>query len=156
MLSCCFEAFSVPNSLKTSLFSQKMWLSQKEAQKYSESLFFLTSLKRGKSKENLDLFKQLIFVQTSKRGQIITKTVFLLKMSHILLNYAFLLFWSIFGEIHWKLLFLFKKLTILERSSEILRKITFLNKFEKEKIKQKIWISCKQPFLFKPVKGDKY
>ena len=88
------------------------------------------------------------FDQTSKRGPILTKTVFLLKTCHIQLNHNFLLFWSIFGEIHWKLLFLFKKVTISERSSEILRKIIFLNKFEKEKIQRKIWIWCKQPFLF--------
>ena len=38
------------NSLKTFLFSQKYDLSQKEAQKYSESLFFIKSLKRGESR----------------------------------------------------------------------------------------------------------
>ena len=43
------------NSLKTSLFSQK-YDCQKEAQKYQENLFFLTSVKRGKS------FGKFIFV----------------------------------------------------------------------------------------------
>ena len=52
-------------------------------------------------------------------------------MSHIDLNYAFVLFLSIFGEIHRKILFLVKKVTISERSSELLRKFVFLNKFEK-------------------------
>ena len=33
-------------------------------------------------------------------------------MSQIQLNYGVPLFWSIFGEIHWKILFLFKKLTL--------------------------------------------
>ena len=84
------------------------------------------------------------------------KKVFLLKMSHRQLNYAVLLFWWILGEIHWKPLFLFKKVTISERSSKILRKITFLNKFEKEKSQRKIWIWCKQLFLFKSVKVDNY
>ena len=55
-------------------------------------------------------------------------------MSHIQLNYAFLLFWSIFGEFLLKLLFLVKKVTISENSPEILRKFVFLNKFEKEQI----------------------
>ena len=70
---------------------------------------------------------------------------FSVKMSHIQLNYDSLLFWSIFGEVHWKLLFLVKKVTISERSTEILRKFVFLNKFEKEQIQRKIWICCKQP-----------
>ena len=76
-------------------------------------------------------------------------------MSHIQLNYAFLLFWTILGEIHWKHLFLDQK-NYSERSSEIIRKIFFFNKFEKEQIQSKIRICCKQPFLFKAVKLDKY
>ena len=60
-------------------------------------------------------------------------------MSHIQLNYAFVLFWSILGEIHWKPFFLAKKITITE-SSEILRKFIFLNKFEKGQIWKKDWI----------------
>ncbi len=39
-----------------------------------------------------------------------------------------------------------QKMTISEKSSEILRKITFLNKFEKEKSQRKIWI-CLNPFF---------
>ena len=70
-------------------------------------------------------------------------------MSYIQLNYAFLLFWSIFELILWKLLFLVQKVTILEWSSEILVKIVFLNTFEKGKIQRKI-------FLYKAVKRDKY
>ena len=53
-------------------------------------------------------------------GQILTKTVILLKMCHIQLNYAFLLFWSVFGEIHWRLLFLVKKVTSQEEALNIL------------------------------------
>ena len=37
-----------------------------------------------------------------------------------------------------------------------MRKFVFLNKFEKELILKKIRICCKQPFLFKAVKWDKY
>ena len=51
-------------------------------------------------------------------------------MSHIQLNYAFLFFWRIFGEIHREILFLVKKVTISETSTEILRKVIFLNQFE--------------------------
>ena len=75
-------------------------------------------------------------------------------MTHIHLNHVFLMFGSIFGEIYWKLLFLVKNMTISERSSEKLRKCVFLNKFEKGQIQRKIWICCKQPFLFKAVKRD--
>ena len=69
-------------------------------------------------------------------------------MSHIQLNYSFLLFWSIFVEIHWKSLFLVQKMTISERIWEILRRFVFLNKFEKGQIQRKIRICCKQPFFF--------
>ena len=55
------------NSQKNSLFLKKM-ISQLRALKYSESLFFLPYLKGENPKENLDLFKQLFFNQTSKRG----------------------------------------------------------------------------------------
>ena len=74
-------------------------------------------------------------------------------MSLIQLNYAFLLFWSIFGEIYRELLFLVQNLTFSEKSPEILRKFVFLNKFEKVKIKRKIWICLNNFFLIKPEKG---
>ena len=70
------------------------------------------------------------FVQTSKRRKILTKTVFLLKVSHILLNYAFLLFWSILWYIHRELFFLDIKVTNSETSTEILRKFIFVTMFE--------------------------
>ncbi len=220
MLFSCFEAFSGKFTENFSFYSKK-WLSQKGALIYSEYFFFLTCSKRGKSWENLDLFKQLflikpvkgdkylkkkfspqteqhtakvcfsfllkhfwensqrtslfsqkviiweksteilrkfvflnkfekgkiqrkiwiclnnLFDQTSKRWQIITKTVFLPKVSHIQLNNVFLLFLSIFEEIHRELLFLVQKLTISEKSTEILRMFIFLNKFEKAQILRK-------------------
>ena len=49
-----------------------------------------------------------------------------------------------------------KKSDISERNSEIIRKINFLNKFEKEKIQGKIWSWCKHFFLFKAVKWDNF
>ena len=68
-------------------------------------------------------------------------------MSHTQLNYAFLLFWSILGEIHWKFLFLIKNVTISEKSSEILWTLVFLNKFEKGQILLKICI-CVNNFFW--------
>ena len=49
-----------------------------------------------------------------------------------------------------------QKMTISERRSEILRKFVFHNKFEKGQIQRQIWICCKQPFIFKSVKREKY
>ena len=83
------------------------------------------------------------------------KTVFLLKVNHIQLNYVFLLFCRVFGKFDENFSFI-QKVTISERSTEILRKITFLNKFEKEKIQRKICIWFKQQFVFKAVKWDNY
>ncbi len=74
-------------------------------------------------------------------------------MSYILLNNAFLLFWSIFQDIHRELFILVKKVTISETSSDILRKFVFLTMFEKEQILWKIWISFNN-FLIKAVKVD--
>ena len=72
-------------------------------------------------------------------------------MCHIQLNYAFLLFWSIFGKIHRELLFLVKKVPISETNTEILRKFVFPTMFEKGKSWWKIGL-FKQLFLIKPVK----
>ena len=49
-----------------------------------------------------------------------------------------------------------QKSDISERNTDILGKFVFLSKFEKEQIQRKIRICCKQPFLFKAVKQDKY
>ena len=93
--------------------------------------FSLPCLKRGKSWGKFGFVLTNVFDQTSKRGLILTKTVFLHKVSHILLNYGFLLFWSNLGEIHRELFFLDTKVTISERSTEKLRKFVFLTKFER-------------------------
>ena len=143
------------NSLKTSLFSQKSDYLRKNF-RYTRNIFFLNNLKRSKSREKLGFVFNTLFVQSSKIGQLKTKKLFLLKMSPIELNYAFLLFFGLFGEIHRKCLFLVQKVTISEISSEILRRFVFLNKFEKGQIRKKIRICCKQTFLLKAVKLDKY
>ena len=69
-----------------------------------------------------------------KMGTNISKNVLPLKLSHLQLNYAFLLFSSIFGEIYCKLHFILKKNYYLRRRSEIPGKFVFLNKFEKVQI----------------------
>ena len=46
-------------------------------------------------------------------------------MSHIQLNYAFLLFWSIFEEFHWKILFLVKKKNYLRKKLWNNQKVCF-------------------------------
>ena len=85
-------------------------------------------------------------------GKILTKNVFLLKMSLKLPNSAFLLFCNIFGLIHWKLLFLVKKMNISQKSTEILR-IFFFNKFEKGQTKRKVWICLNNSFWTNQYKG---
>ena len=77
-------------------------------------------------------------------------------MSHLQIKFAFRLFWSILGEIHWKFLFLNIKLTLSERSSDVIGKFVFLNKLEKGKIHRKIWIICKQNLLYEAIKWDIY
>ena len=94
---------------------------------------FLTMFERVKSWGKFEFFSTTILDQTSNRGQILTKTVFLSKVSHILLNYALLLFWRIYEEIHREYLSLVKKVTISERSTEIFRKYGFLTMFERGK-----------------------
>ena len=61
-----------------------------------------------------------------------------------------------FGGIHREIFFLDIKVTISETSTEILRKLVFLNIFEKGQILRKIWDFFKQLFLNKPVIEDKY
>ena len=74
-------------------------------------------------------------------------------MSHILLNYASLLFCSIFGEIIRELFFLDIKLTISEKSTKRLRKFVFLTMFERGKILRLIWICLNNRFLINQWKG---
>ena len=70
-------------------------------------------------------------------GEILTDLVFLLKVSHIELNYAFLLFSSILGEIHRELLSLVKKWLSQKGELNHSESLFFLM-FEKGKILRKI------------------
>ena len=76
-------------------------------------------------------------------------------MSHTQINYAFLLFWSIFGEIYIELPFLVNKVAISERSTEILRKFVlfFLTCFLKVHILNEIWICLNNGFWLNHWKG---
>ena len=115
------------------LFLVKKVATSERRSEIPRKFVFRNMFEKGKSWVKLGFVYTALFDQTSKWGQKLTKTVFLPIVSHIQLNYAFLLFWNIFGEIHRELLFLVKKATISERSIEILRKFVFLNMYEKGK-----------------------
>ena len=74
-------------------------------------------------------------------------------MSHKQLNYAFRLFLNFFGEIHWELPFLVKKVTISERKTHILTKFIFLNIFGNGQILTKIWM-CLNNSFDEPIKRE--
>ena len=69
------------------------------------------------------------FVQTSEIGQILTKKFTTQNEPHTFTLYFFGCFESYFGKICWKLLFLVKKVSISERSSEWHWKFVFLKNF---------------------------
>ena len=104
---------------------QKLTISEKSPE-ILRKFVFLNKFEKVKIKRKIWICLNNFFWSNQKRGQILTKTVFLLKTSHIQLNYAFLLFWSIFWEIHRELLFLVQKVTISEKSTETLRIFFFL------------------------------
>ena len=95
-------------SLKTSLFIQKSGFLRKKL-RITTNIFFSQQVWKGANLRKIRICLKNFFVQSSKTGQILTEIVFLLKMIHIPSNYAFLLFWIIFGLIHCKLIFLFDK-----------------------------------------------
>ena len=72
-----------------------------------------------------------------------------------MLNYAFLLFWSISGEIHREPFFLEIKVTISETSTEKLGNFFFYQFWKGENPEENLDL-LKQLFLIKPVKADKY
>ena len=145
MLFCCFEVFMWKFTENFSFLSKK-WLSLKRATEILRKFVFLTMFEGGNPEANLDLFKQLFLIKPVKGDKYYKKTIFLPKLSHIQLNYAFLLFWSIFGEIQREILVLVKKVTISETSTEILWKLVFLTMFEKWQIQWKIWVSLNKCF----------
>ena len=77
------------------------------------------------------MLKQLFLIKPVN-GDKNKKTFFLPIVSHIELNYAFLLFWNIFREIQRELLFLVKKWLSQKRAMKN-SEICFFNMFEKGK-----------------------
>ena len=142
---CCFEAFLGKFTENFSFLSKK-WLSLKRTLKYSESLFFLPCLKRTNPDKNGVCLNNFFWSNQLKVINV-NKNCFPQIVSHIVLNYAFLLFWRIFGEIHSELLFLDIKVNISQMSTEILRKFVFLTIFEKGLILRKIW-NCLSNFFW--------
>ena len=67
------------------------------------------------------------FIQSSEIGQLVTNMVFLLKMRHVKINYAFQLFWIILGKKLLKASLFNQKVIISDRSSELLWKLVLLN-----------------------------
>ena len=107
------------NSLKTYLFSQKSDYLRKSSE-ILRMFVFLTNFEKGQSRRKFGFIVNNPFVQSSKMGQILTKTVFLQKMRHIPPNYVFCCFEVFWGKFTENLL-LVKNVTISERCSEILR-----------------------------------
>ena len=96
------------NLLKTSIFVKKKTISDRNSELLWK-LVFLNNFCYGQILGIIFLMETTALVQTSEIGQILTKTVYDLKMSHVYLNYALQLFWIIFGKFCRKLLFLEKK-----------------------------------------------
>ena len=101
-----------------------------ERLKYLER-FFSQQVWKGQIQKTIGICCKQLYLFKQKNVTNIKKTVCLLKMGHIPPNYTFLLFWSIFVLIDWKILFLVKKVTISERSTEKLRKFVFLEQARK-------------------------
>ena len=120
---CCFVAFLWKFTL---LFLVKKVTISETSTEIFRTLFFLTMFEKMQIRRKIWICLTYFFDQTSKRGQILTKTVFLPKFSHIQLNHAFLFFCSILGEIQRELLFLVRKVTITETSTENSESLLFL------------------------------
>ena len=103
---CCFKAF-LKKFIENFSFRHKMTIS-KRALKYSE-IYFSYHFWKGKILRKIWFCLNYCFGSNQLSGINIKKKIFLHKVSHILLNYAFLLFWSIFVEIHRVLFFLDKR-----------------------------------------------
>ena len=91
------------------------------------------NLNRENLEENLDLFKQLFLIKSVKMNKF-NKNCFPPQCEPPTAILCFSVVLKHFWEKSLKITFLDKKVTISERSSEIHRKITFLNKFQEEKI----------------------
>ena len=121
------------NSERTFLFSHKSDYFRNEHLNTQPICLSFHVWKGANPLKNLILFKQLFLNKPVMEDKYLKKKVFLHKVIHILLKYAVLLCWSIFGAIHREHLFLYIKLTISEMSTEIIRNFVFLTMFERGK-----------------------
>ena len=130
-----------------SIFAEIAWklhlwvkkvVSQKDA-KITQKVIFSQLVWKGKNpEENLDTMETNFFVK-AVTGQILPKTVFILKICHIQLNQDFLVFWSNFAEIDRNFSF-GSKSDYLQNKPRITQKVIFLNMFEKRQIQRNILI----------------
>ncbi len=133
--------------LKTSLFGSKMELSQKEDEEYSEIIFFNKSEKGQILRKILILNGTTFFGQTSETGQILTKTVFLLKISHKQL----LSFFAVLKFFHGNWLKNFhslKKCDCFRLNLRITQKVIILKQVWKRENPEKIFDLMETTFFF--------
>ena len=127
---CCFKAF-LEKFIEKFSFRHKMTIF-KRALKYSESLLFYHVWKE-KILRKIWICLNYCFWSNQLRGINFNKKCFSPQSEPHTLNFAVLLFWSIFVEIHRELFFLDIKVAISETSTEKLRKFVFLTIFERGK-----------------------
>ena len=141
-----FWSISAEIQRKLLFLVQKVTFSEKRTEKLTKFVFLIMFENRQTLRKIWICLNNCFWSNQWNGGYINKKTVFLPKVGNIQLNYVFLLFWSIFGEIHGELLFLVQKVTISERRTEILTKFVFLNIFENGQILRKIWIGLNSSF----------
>ena len=77
-------------------------------------------------------------------------------MSHIQVNYSFVLFWNIFGEIHGNFSFESKKWLSKKEAQNYSESLFFSTSLKRVQIQKKICIFKTTVFFIKPVQKDKY
>ena len=119
------------------------------------NLVFLTMFEWGKSWKKFGFVQTTVFDQTSKSGYNFFFYVFVHKLSHILLNYVFLLFWSILREIHREIFILDIKRLSQKRVLKYSENLFFLPCLKMLNSEKNLDL-LKQLFLIKQLKGDNY
>ena len=153
MTFCYFDAF-LGNFIENFSFYKKNDYFRKEHWN-TLRIFSYHVWKEANPEENLDLFKQHFFNKSVKADKYLKKTVFLLKLSHIFLNYFFRLFWSIWGGIYRELSNYYK--SYYRRNEHWNNQPIFfsLNVWKGANPEENLDL-FKQLFLNKPVIEDKY
>ena len=128
-----------------------MTISERSTEKLRKFVFF-TMFEKGLILRKIWICLNNCFWSNKYKGMNINKNFFLHKLSHILLNYGFLMFWSNLLEIHRELFFLDIKVTISETSTEKLRKFVFLPSLKGANPEENLDM-FKLLFFIKPVKG---